>query len=212
MTGGCSAVRASFLFVYYAFFWLVLFEPSLGASRAATGVTAESTDPREAYWFGSLILACRRGDVSATQKILDATPTMSLNQRPVLWNETPLHAAASRGNATLVSLLLSRGADPNVPGALDTLPLMSAATAGNAMAVELLLQAGARVNALSGRYSVSALERTARYGNVAVVRVLLAAGATVNTQEPSGATPLNLARRHGHHEVVRLLIAAGARD
>ena len=60
---------------------------------------------------------------------------------------TPLHEAATIGNAAIVNALLRAGADADAAYGDGETPLMMAARTGSVEAVKLLLEAGAEVNA-----------------------------------------------------------------
>lgn len=56
---------------------------------------------------------------------------------------TPLHYAASKGHADVVTYLLEQGAMPNAPAPDGTSPIMMAARTGSTTAAQILLKAGA---------------------------------------------------------------------
>jgi len=99
---------------------------------------------------------------------------------------TPLHAAALKGNAALVELLLSRGADVN-----------------------------AACTSTSKSYTYrkgTALHLAAREGHTDVVKVLLQHGADVNARVNDEITPLALAKDAGNQEIVKMLKEKGAAE
>ena len=65
---------------------------------------------------------------------------------------TPLHLAASNGCRDVVAILLSRGADPNLPDGNGRTALHLAAEVGHCRVLQLLLDHGANVDA---RVSIS---------------------------------------------------------
>lgn len=95
----------------------------------------------------------------------------------------PIVAAAFRGDAKIVKLLLDAGASPNAAeawgrwGRGGMTSLMSAAQNGSAECARLLLEAGAKWRAVNGAGS-AALSIAATRGNVEVARLLVEAGAS----------------------------------
>lgn len=93
-----------------------------------------------------LIKAAQAGDALTIRALLEEDPDL-LSAREEPGSHTALHVAAASGNAAVVELLLSYGADPN---ALDTSdnanPLHYAAERGWLDCVKLLVEAGADVN------------------------------------------------------------------
>ena len=69
-----------------------------------------------------------------------------VNRRTGIWQITPLHEAAARGDMTLVRLLLKAGADFRSPLPSGYTPLFFAVREGRSEAVRVLLKAGADVN------------------------------------------------------------------
>lgn len=190
--------------------WLPMLH-AVAAERMSDAGVAAAPSPILVRQMNLLVMACSARNLGAVQQMLDAYPQLSLNQRGPYWKDSPLNVASARGVPALVSLLLSRGADPNFRGALDELPLESAASYGNVRVVELLLAYGATVDGETPPFMTTALIRAARYGQVGVVKVLLKAGADVNKKSRGGVTALLMATEHHHKEVVRILLAAGAK-
>jgi uncharacterized protein len=164
-------------------------DPSLGAARDATGVSAVmhaqyhrrpdlvaavlDTGP-ELDVFDAAAL----GRVDQLRELLDEEP-----ERARWWSGdgfSPLHLAAFFGHSDAVALLIERGADV-------------VAVARNAMRVQPLHSA------------------TAGH-DVATVRLLLAAGADPDARQHGGWTPLMAARQHGDAEIERVLLDYGAGD
>ncbi|XP_035693855.1 ankyrin-2-like [Branchiostoma floridae] len=98
-----------------------------------------------------------------------------------------LHAAAEKGNAVVVELLLKTGT-----------------------VFELLLKTGTQVDSRNKR-EATPLHEAAYGGHVDVVELLLKAGARVDITDRRKATPLHEATSGGHVDVVELLLKAGAR-
>ena len=155
--------------------------------------------------------------------------------------ETPLVIAADRpGNAELVALLLTKGADPSAKPTNGFTSLMRAATNGDVSLLRLLLANGAKVAdnpdlarsaafghcfecmeiALAQGASPngafrrrSALQDAAAFGSVEMVRLLVEKGADVQAADSRGYTALMRAAisyEPGAAKVVEYLLAKGA--
>lgn len=105
--------------------------------------------------------------------------------------ETPLVAAACKGNFEVVRMLLEAGADVNRPNAEGTLPIEMGSDLrenlpGNsrddsyAEIAQYLLAHGAQVNAVDRVWGYTALDVAAATGRVKVIDVLLAHGAHID--------------------------------
>ena len=95
---------------------------------------------------------------------------------------TPLHEAATVGNAAIVSALLRAGADADAAYGDGETPLMIAARTGSVDAVKALLERGAKVNAdgavpRTDRADVGGRREPCRRGSA-----LIDAGADVNAR------------------------------
>src|SRR6185295_13868932 len=103
---------------------------------------------------------------------------------------TPLSLACTNGNAGMVNMLLSAGADPNAPLPGGETPLMTASRTGNLPAVKALINHGASVDAKDDRRGQTALMWAAAEGHAAVVQALIDADADFKLRVPSGSSPL----------------------
>jgi ankyrin repeat protein len=124
----------------------------------------------------------------------------------------PLGAAARKGHADVVKLLLAQeGVDVN-QGTSDKgrTALYSACYAGHTEVVEMLLACEAvDVNLAKTDDGATPLYAACEIGHTKVVELLLACdGIAVNKARlADGCTPLSLACSQGRHEVVKLLLA-----
>jgi uncharacterized protein len=126
---------------------------------------------------------------------------------------TPLTNAVGMNKGTIVALLLSKEADPNLKDGLGDPPLVIAAkTWRNIATIKLLLEKGADPN-LAGQLDDTPLIVAARWGNAELVALLLARGADVNRRGNLDATPLIVACTTGNPgrvPTVKALIDGGA--
>jgi len=104
--------------------------------------------------------------------------------------QTPFLRAALSGDTTTMKLLVSRGADPNLPTLAGTTPLMAAAG----------------VNWVVAQTYTESLQ--ARYDAVALCLEL---GGDVNTANSMGLTALLGAVNRGSNDIIELLVKRGAR-
>lgn len=153
---------------------------------------------------------------------------------------TSLHFAVREGHDQIVDLLITRGANVDVPDKYGQTPLHWAAKEGHDKTVRLLLDAGAAVKQQdnAGRTALhcaawnaqdhivemvldagvdvmdsgkwTALHEAACCGHVTIVDVLLKKKAFVNPLNHMGRTPLHLAAMSGHNKVLQLLLRHGA--
>ncbi|KAL6695051.1 hypothetical protein J3F84DRAFT_399908 [Trichoderma pleuroticola] len=164
----------------------------------------------------------------AVVKLLLAAPNIYTNRVDRCLG-TPLFRAASNGHDTIIRLLVSAGADPNLAekGHKDVVKLLlatpcidihsSAADKGHAGIVKLLLAAGADPNLGNDHGDTSLPDLGDQLGLTPLeCALLLAAGADVNLRRKTpfvrthGVTPLLQAANIGYTEVVEILLAAGA--
>ena len=90
------------------------------------------------------------------------------------------------------TVLLERGANPNVVNDQKESPLLRAVIFGRESQVKSLLQGGAKANvhAVEGD---TPLHQAAANGRVGIIRLLLKAGAAVNALDSKGHTAMDLA-------------------
>jgi uncharacterized protein len=130
------------------------------------------------------------------------------------------NAAINAGAIDCVKLMISRGANINLPGDEGVTPLMTSARVtyrGGVEMTELLIKKGADVNARASRGSTALMYAAhgvaAHYEDdyVRVVRLLIQSGAKVNVKNKLGATPMSIAREGKWKKIVAALQKAGAK-
>jgi ankyrin repeat protein len=119
-----------------------------------------------------------------------------------------LMQAALHADASILKLLLDRGANPNKANPLGATALHWAA--GDPAKVALLLAAGADPNAKSNLGRTPLLIAASTAGNAASLRLLLDKGADPKLVDSSGDGPMGNAASSGDPAMIRILIAAGA--
>lgn len=147
--------------------------------------------PADEFWK-----ACRNGDVASVRKFLDSG--MDANTRFDA-GITPIGAAAARGQAEVVKLLLERGADPNLRD--DTFKLTPITTAfffGHPQLVPLLLPT-----------AKEDMDVLLRFGAMMGVLPVVEAALKGNVQPHDKAIAWTLAKAGDKKEVLAALEKAG---
>jgi ankyrin repeat protein len=186
----------------------------------AQGVSAD-TSASALHW------AAHHDDLGAVQRLLSEGADPNLANR---FGVTPLHEAATVGNAVMLKAMLEAGGDANAAFGEGETVLMTAARAGDVESVRLLLAHGADPDARENWHGQTALMWAAMENHADVVQVLLDAGATVDarsrvhdwikisysegnvpkTRDVGGLTALQFAARQGSLEAAEKLLDAGA--
>lgn len=179
----------------------------------------------------SITIAAALGDEDRVREILRTDATLANAPEP--GGKRPLSAAAERGHAAIVDLLLEAGAEPNLPEGPNCprgYALWAAAHFGHFEIAERLLQAGADPNAdveSSGTATGSAkgpgmralllrhggrlpLSQCCFEGNIEVVATLLDAKPEL-FDEQALTDAFTLGVMANHADLVRLLLARGLR-
>lgn len=199
----------------------------------------EGKVPSDAKAFFDAIDA---GNLEVAGDLLAEEPTLINVQdnRKKGSHDSPLRIAVLRGNADIVELLLSKGANPNERYVTGMGPLHEAARQGSADSVKVLVKYGADVNGGSGefrhrplcfassreaaealiaggaridfkdKYSSTPLHSIAAYGYTEAAKVLLSHDADISAKDTAGWTPLHRAVESGQVKMVELLISEGA--
>lgn len=119
----------------------------------------------------------------------------------------PLHAAALRGSASLISILMQHKAEVDQADIKGSTPLMVAARNGKAAVVRALLKCGANANSTRQHTGETALHMAIDGGSPEVVHELIEKGADINAQTTGNRfTPLHLAAKSGARELAGTLL------
>ncbi len=121
----------------------------------------------------------------------------------------PLHAAADRGHATIVELLVRRGADVELPGYRGRTALLLAAKRGSTTVVRRLIEAGANVDGADDAGNRPLSEAIAE-SHRGVVALLIESGADLDAFNADGETPLSVSVYRNDVATAARLIEAGA--
>ena len=122
-------------------------------------------------------------------------------------NLTPLHAAATKNEASIAKLLIKAGADLEAKHQSHVTALFIACQDGCFKTAKTLIKKGANVHTTRDQ-GISALFIASQEGHVKIVQLLLDAGADVNLKNELGSFPLFAATRRGHTAVVEVLLRA----
>jgi len=122
----------------------------------------------------SLHSAVLKHDVDAVNAMLNEG--VDANSRAFYTERTALMLAARAGDATIVRILLDKGADVNARDLWANTPLLYAPAGGNVVVVQALLEKGADVNVrnVAGR---TPLVLATWLGRTAIIQLLRNAGA-----------------------------------
>jgi len=181
--------------------------------------------------YCDICTACHIGDLHRVRELLDRDPSLANRVSEYvtysLGSGAPLRNAAANGHLAIVELLLSRGADPNLPEegiAPHGHALYSAAANRHFEIARVLLEHGAFPNpevessadALSRAISnsdqpMTPLHHLARKGDLDRAAQFIDHGADLDARdEDLCSTPLGWAAKYGQWTMVELLLRRGA--
>ncbi len=127
--------------------------------------------------------------------------------------------AAEKGQANMVTFLLSKNANVNSLDKNDETALMAAVRKGNLQIAKILIEKGAdletRTTSPISGIAVFTIDSTPLFvatfnGDTEIVKLLIAAGANLNSRTKGGATAYMCARQTGRKEIAEILKNAGA--
>jgi uncharacterized protein len=168
-----------------------------GSAPVITALLDAGADARSRVGDGETVLmaAARTGRVDAARALLDrgADP----NAREPWQHETALMWAAGENHATMVQVLVARGAELDARSLVPEFP-------------KVKVDLATMVTTALPRGGLTALMLAARQGAADGALALIAAGAPLDSVDPDGTTALNIAIINAHFDVAALLIDKGA--
>ncbi|MBM3819930.1 MAG: hypothetical protein FJW14_13070 [Acidimicrobiia bacterium] len=167
----------------------------IGSAPVIDALLRAGADPNTRNLEGEtpLMAVARSGNVEAGKRLLDARA--DVNAKEGFGQQTAIMWAAARGQAEMVKLLASRGADVNARGIVRQW--------------ERKVITEPRPKDLN-KGGFTPLLYAAREGCVECGRHLVAAGADLNLEDPERLTPLNMALLNLHFEFAALIVTSGA--
>lgn len=147
----------------------------------------------QCVWFGRAI--CLRLPPPVASSAADGT--------------TALHLAAGAGHASVVSLLLQKGAWADAEDSHDETPLHAAAKRGHVACLDALLQHGVKPERVN-KLGLTAAGEALLHGHVAAAEKLVEWGAALQ-ERPRGYSLLHLAAGLGRAEAVDWLLGRAAK-
>jgi ankyrin repeat protein len=211
------------------------FKQALEEARAAASPAAPAARPRNPALVPVFFEAVKSGDFPAVRNLLGEDPAL-VNEKDAVYEATPLHWAALRGNEAIVALLLAEGADSEARnkdgetayevarrGRKPELTRLLAPTTGFPGFLEavkrgdlagvqrLVAEQPGLVNERDSAFGATGLHWAALRGHAPVAQLLLERGANPQARNKEGETPLQVAERAKKQEVVQVLRGTGTR-
>lgn len=150
-----------------------------------------------------LFAAACAGNVEVLDAVLAKESTANVNARDTRGG-TPLFYAVVAGKSDAVKLLLSHGADANLPNQEGKTPLIVAVMMNQQESARLLLEARAKIDAQDTTGS-TALLHAVQMGRFEMARLLVQHGANAEISNNNGLKPLEAAKEHADSKLVDLL-------
>jgi ankyrin repeat protein len=118
--------------------------------------------------------------------------------------EAPIHACVKNCKIDCLQVLISYGADINLPDNSGSTPIHWSSCMQNTMFLDLLIECGASIDKFDYEGG-SALHYAAYYGNKNIIKRLLKKGLNAYQENFKGITPIDLAISSKHITCVRTL-------
>jgi ankyrin repeat protein len=149
------------------------------------------------------VYACATGDEAKVLELLDGGQYTNVTDK---WGYIgPVRAAMRGGQPGIITLLLNKGAEPNVKDKGGQYLLHWAVLRNDAKLVKLILERWGNSNA-DDRYNCTPLHYAAFNGYLEIAILLLKYKADPNATDHLDKTPMYFAKNNGHVELVSLLL------
>ncbi|KAJ5041308.1 uncharacterized protein L3040_005853 [Drepanopeziza brunnea f. sp. 'multigermtubi'] len=172
--------------------------PSIHYPACLAALLAHGANHRHAP--GIMELAVGTNNIEVVRTLLSAGVDPDTKKDGIF---TPLCSSIRDDRDELVDLLLSNGADPNIPAA--EYPTFTCVTQNRVHFLPALLAAGADLNKPKG-----ILELAVSFNNLDAINWLLDNGVSPNDRNAKGKSPLTTAIRENRMELVEILLQRGA--
>ena len=166
---------------------------------------ANVNDPNADINDNSLLHTCvEKGDVELVKKVIAAGAHLDLYDRDDEYRMTPLQLAALFKHYAVMDVLVSTGANVNLPNGDGETLLFRMTWEEEVENVEMLIEAGADPD-LSDQDGSTPLHIAAVCDNAQILKLLISAGANVSLKNANGETALKIAQRRENRESIELL-------
>ena len=176
------------------------------------GVTANNdiiAENQNLMQSSSGIKAPRGSDsINAKNTITDINKKFVVSNITDNYGNTPLHQAVLMGDEKTASILIDRGADPNILNKAGFSSLHLAVMRNDNELVKLLLKKGAFVN-LRGNSGYTPLLVASELNNLAAAKTLLLNEAKIGAKTNQGLSSKTIARIQGNKEMLRMISRRG---
>jgi len=172
--------------------------------------TVSQSEPVLSFFdLNNIFSAVRRGEIAAVRYFVDQKHDLNILTLNGL--ESPLHIAVKINHKQIVEVLLTAGANPNLPNSKGRTPLHVAAECGAIELIKLLLAHGGNLNA-TDELNLTPLHLCATKSSPDCLDYLLDKGANINAKDNGSRTALHLAILEGQtaNKCVFRLVERGA--
>lgn len=170
----------------------------LGGGLLALASPAAAQMQSDGYRF---LKAVDEKDGTEVTDMLDEPGSTVINARDITNGHTALHIVVERRDATWLSFLLGKGANPNIANNRGDYPLTLAVQLNFVEGVEQLVKGGARID-IANSAGETPLISAVHARNTTLMRVLLEAGADPDHYDNSGRSARDYAQLQPNGDVL----------